>query len=229
MINETTPLENSNISENKSKKINNKHYRKFLDDGIIKVLNEDEIILALNNVGHFHRKEARSLIILLYLTGARPNEILRLRSKDIIKEKSYCVVKVPGSKKGLPRSIYLSSSNKLTKELLSFVLCLHPDRILFYHFKSNYLRRRKKKDGSISEKIEYTDKLRYHFKKWFSVIDPDSFTPYYLRHNRFSKLAMAGVNMTELRMLKGSRTFQSIEPYLHMSSDQAKKIAKKIK
>lgn len=210
------------------KNIKNPHYRQFLDEGIIKPLSEDDILRVLNSIKDKNKNEARALIICAYYTGARPNEILRIKAKDVTKERRYIIVKVAGSKKGLPRSIYLPYKKEMVKEFWKFAQGLNEERFLFFNFRGAYVRRRKNKQGYIIERIEYSDRLRYHFYKWFSVLPIGTVPPYYLRHNRFSKLSMAGVSMDSLRMLKGSRTFASIEPYLHMSSEQAKKVARKL-
>lgn len=210
------------------KNIKNEHYRQFLDEGIIKPLSEDDILQVLKNIKGRHIKEGRALVICAYYTGARPNEILRIKAKDVKKDRSYIIVKVQGSKKGLPRSIHLPYKKEMVKEFWNFVISLNEERFLFFNYKGAYVRKRKNKQGYIIERIEYADKMRYHFYKWFSVLPIGTVPPYYLRHNRFSKLSVAGVEMNALRMLKGSRTFASIEPYLHMSSEQAKKVARKL-
>jgi len=78
----------------------------------------------------------------------------------------------------------------------------------------------------VKTRIEWDAKVRYYFYKWFSVLEIGTIPPYYLRHNRFSKLAMAGASDRELRQLKGSKTFKSIEPYIHLSTEKARKLAR---
>jgi hypothetical protein len=41
-------------------------------------------------------------------------------------------------------------------------------------------------------------------------------------------MAANDATMEEMRMVKGSRTFDSITPYVHMSTDMAKKASKKM-
>jgi len=210
--------------------VKNKHYRMFLDHGIIETINETQLTNALNNINGIrgsYTKEARSLLITLYYTGARPNEILNLKAKAFTTEKSYLKILVPGSKKGLPRTLYLRISKPLVKELHEYATSCMPEMYLFYHYRSNYTRQHPTKKG-ITERTEVTNRLRYYFDLWFKDIFQDSINPYYLRHNRMSKLAEAGASMQELRMLKGSRTYESVIPYLHMSSKTGKQLAKKI-
>jgi integrase len=212
----------------KKVKIKNVHYVKFLKEGIIDVLNEDAIKLVLAGLKHRFLKEARCLIISLYYTGARPNEILRLKAGDIQREGRYLILKVPSSKRGLPRSIYLPIQKPMVQELYQFVLVNHPEVFLFWHFRNNYNGVYKNKKGISKARHSISDRLRYYFRKWFSVVMQDGIPPYYLRHNRFSKLSEKGASMEQLRQIKGSRTLDSITPYLHMSTKSAQETSKKM-
>lgn len=209
------------------KQIKNKLYREFLDNGIIQLLNEEHINRALSNIEGKHKTEGRALLIALYYTGSRPNEILKLKGKDISKEGSYILVRVAGSKGGLPRTIYLQYKKPLVKELYKYGISMYPEAFLFYNYTNHYARTVKTSNGD-KLRIETTDILRYHFRKWFKGMFDSDIVPYYLRHNRFSKLAEAGLNTKDLRMLKGSKTDNSVMPYLHLSSHSAKKIARKL-
>lgn len=166
------------------------------------------------------------MVIVSYYTGARPNEILRLRSKDIKRENNYVVVQVEGSKGGLPRPIYLRYKKPMVKELYKYCQALNPERFLFFHFRGSCQKKRIKKDGTIYFVNDSSYKLYYHFTKWFDILPMGTISPYYLRHNRFSAVSQKGGSMEDIRMLKGSKTLASVEPYLHMSTERAKKIAR---
>ena len=129
------------------------------------------------------------------------------------------MVQVPASKKGLPRPIYLSYRKPLVRLLYKYVMTVHPEMLLFYHLRSSYTRK---------GRVEITDVLRYHIKSWFENVLEDSISPYYLRHNRFSKLSAAGAKLEDIRMLKGSKTIASVMPYLHMSTKTARELSRKI-
>lgn len=212
-----------------SDRIVNAHYLKFLREGMIDTLEEEDILKACDNVTGNNKKQGRALIIALYFTGARPNEVLDIKSKDVKREGSYVHVFVKGSKNGLPRTIWLPYKSVLVKEFLSYANSLFPDMRLFWAYRSKYKREVVKPDGSVKEYHEVSAKLRHHFKRWFVDVLDDPIPPYYLRHNRMSKLSMAGVEMQDLRMIKGAKTFDSITPYLHLSAASAMKIAKKLK
>jgi site-specific recombinase XerD len=207
--------------------IKSKLYRQFLDDGLISLIGPDKLAKALDNVTGKYKQQGRALLICLYLTGARPNECLNLKAHEVKKEDSYIVIQMSGSKRGLPRPIYLQSKNPLVQELFKYAMGVFPDQYLFYDYRSDYTRVTMTKEGP-KERHEITDSLRYHFKKWFKGVLDSDIPPYFLRHNRFSKLAEAGASDNELMQLKGSRTMDSIQSYKHMSSKSGKSTAKKI-
>jgi len=208
--------------------IKNKQYRQFLDKGIITTLKEEQIEEVLKNLKSSYQKEGRAVVIALYYTGARPNEVLRLKPKDLSREKSYVKVELLPSKRGLPRTVYLPYRKPMVKELYAYAMACFPNQYMFYHFKDSYKRTRLSKKGLPVVTTEITNKLRYHVKKWFTCLFPDGIPPYFLRHNRFSKLTIAGVSDRDIMQLKGSKTIESIRPYQHMSAESAKKTAKKI-
>ena len=218
----------------KNKKIKNERYNKFLDHQEIELITEAEIQYVINNIQGNHVREARSLIITLFYTGARPNEILKIKGKNVIKEDAnYLSILVPGSKGGNSRKIFLNYRKDLIKELYNYVTSIDPERYLFWNFKSIYIRHRLCKKGRNKGKIfkttEYSDKLRYHFKKWFSVLPSGNIPPYFLRHNRFTQLASSDIPLENIRQLKGAKTMDSVYPYTHFSSKSAKEIARKMK
>lgn len=226
------PHRNRNIQtlrKGETMKIKNENYRQFLDEGIIDLVTESQIMQALKNITGRYTREGRALLIALYYTGARPNEILRLKGKDFGRDKSYMTVKVKGSKKGLARTLYFPYKLPLIKELYHYARSLFEEQFIFYHYKSSYIRTVKHKDGTTSQREDTTDKLRYHLQKWFKGVIEGSITPYFLRHNRFSQLSQAGADREEIRMLKGSRSTESVSYYIHMSSKSAKDVAKRIK
>lgn len=210
------------------KNIKNKLYRKLLDENDMEVINEEQLRQVLDNIKYRDVEMARSIVILAYYTGARPNELLRIRARDIQKEGRYMVVKIKGSKKGATRSIWLKF-NDLVKEVYTYKLKYMEDIFIFFHLIGRYKQIRKLKNGETKEVIKVHQKVTYWFKKWFSALDIGTVPPYYLRHNRFTKLALEGATDRELKQIKGSRSDLSIEYYIHHSKESGKSIAKKIK
>lgn len=212
----------------KFQRVKNKLYREFLDNGLIQTIPEAEFNNMLNGVNGKHGKsikEARALCIALYYTGARPVQILRQTGRDYTREKNFLIVKCKPAKKGMPSTIYLNINKPMVKELSEYALGVYPDLLLFRTYANKYTRLYISKKKEVKEIISNSDKLRYYFKKWFKTKD---IVPYFLRHNRFSRLAENGATMEQLRMMKGARSFNSVTPYLHLSTDTAKSVSKHI-
>jgi integrase len=206
-------------------KILNKYYREFLSGGFLKSLSNEDIKIALDSIKGYNRLESRSLLIALYVTGARPNEVLNLKAGDIQKENNYIIFELKGSKGGNSRRVYFSIKKyPFLLELLKYSKSLMIGINLFYHFRQPYLRTYKLKNGEVKQRLEYGATLRYHFNKWFSFMG--GLPPYYLRHNRFSAMARAGATEWQIKHVKGSKTTESIQNYIHVSKDSAKKAAR---
>jgi integrase len=209
----------------------NKNYREFLDSGQIKTLSKDDLTALLNNIDGIrgnHVEEARALIILLYYSGARPSEALNMYQGDIYKDGNYCVCSIPTLKRGVRRNIYLNFKKKHIQELYNFCWNQFPKIRLFRNYYSDYKRTRVRIVKGVEKVFEYhehSDKLRWHFYRWAKET-LSGINPYYLRHNRMTKLAENDVSVYNLKYFKGSKSIKSVEPYLHVSSAIAKKVAK---
>jgi integrase len=207
-------------------KIENKEYRNFLDSGIIEPISETEIKQALDNVSGRHKTAARAVILALYYTGGRPVQILNIKGQDVKRKDSYVTIRLAPAKNGLPTTVYLPYRNKYVRELYAYAAACMPQMYIFHQFRTTHRRQYKTKKG-IQFNTSITDGLRYRFSKWFAGVR--DITPYFLRHNRFSKLAMAGATDRQIQQLKGAKSADSVKPYIHLSSDSAKKVAKLIK
>ena len=130
---------------------------------------------------------------------------------------------MPGSKGGKARSIYLPYRMELARIIYQYSTGVFPDMFLFFNYRSDCKRYIKDRDY-----VEVSHKLRYHFNKWFEGVIEGSIPPYFLRHNRFSKLAERGVSMEQIRITKGSKSMASVDPYVHLSTKTAKEIARKV-
>lgn len=187
----------------------------------------DQVLSNINSCKY--SKEASALFICLYYSGARPAEVLELKGKNVYSKGRYIHIEMTGKKRGLSRLIVLKK-NQYSIQLLQYFMSLYPDVLAFKHFIGKGKYQVKYKIKSTGEFItkEYpceSYKLRYHFKKWTEGIL--EIPPYYLRHNRFSKLAAAGVSLTDIQQMKGGKTLSCVQPYVHMSLHTAKRIASK--
>jgi site-specific recombinase XerD len=201
----------------------NPRARKMLDTNWIDLFSKDELLKVLNSMKDRNLIEARALLIALYFTGARPSEVLELKSNQVIKEAGFVHIKLDTKKHGQPRQLVFNYKDDLIKELYLYTSKIMPDVLLFYHFRNRYTRVR-----GVKTYIEITGKLGYYFKKWFKNVD-NPVNPYFLRHSRMSQLSQSGATPEELRWWKGAKKYESVTPYLHQSEETAKKISKKVK
>lgn len=207
----------------------NKNYREFLETGQMKTLSKEDLAKLLESVDgirHNHVTEGRALVILMYYSGARPGEVLNMHQGDVYKDGNYCICSIPTLKRGLRRNIYLSFSKKYVTEMFDYCYNQFPKIRLFRNYYSCYKRERITKKGIKKEYLEYSDKLRWHFTRWAKDVIEHGINPYYLRHNRLTKLAMGGVNVYDMKYFKGAKSIKSVEPYLHVSKEMARKVAR---
>jgi hypothetical protein len=107
-------------------------------------------------------------------------------------------------------------------ELWKYCQSCFIDQYLFFHYRNKYTRHLA--DGTT--RVEITDKVRYHFQRWFSHLD--GLPPYVLRHNRLTLLAQNGATLEEMRWFKGAKGYNSVSPYLHGSTEMGKRLSKKV-
>lgn len=224
-------------------KVKNPYYKAFLKGDLIYEIRREDFIMVLDNIIHEYQDQARAMLILLWCTGARPNEILRLTTDRFIKTDKYLDVKVPGSKGSMERMIRLPLKDPLIVEVWEYVK-QYPNRFfLFFFFRSKAVRygvtktykRKNRITGEMEtvtkhyDKIydEISHKLRYYIPKWFTVLFPEGIPPYYLRHNRMS-IAAEKLDSSALMMLKGSKTEASVRAYVHQTRKTQRKISQEL-
>lgn len=214
----------------KNKRIKNKFYLEFLEKGTITKINPAHIEKAAQNIKGQYERMFKVFLYVAYYTGARPAEILQLKTNDINREKQHIVINMPPAKNGLPRPIYLKLNQLWVSEIYAYSRALMPNMLLFWKLRGRYKRQRINRKGEVKEYVELSRRVRYYFESWFKGILDDNATPvpYHLRHNRFTKLAENGATAEDIRLMKGAKSYNSVIPYLHMSTDKAKSIAKKI-
>lgn len=209
--------------------VTNYNYTQFMKEGIITLISPEQIQQVLNNIEAKYPQEAKALICALYVTGARPIEILRLKAKDVVKEASYFKITLSGSKRGLPRALLIPQRNPFAKLIYNYCQSIHPELYAFADYQSKRTRVKVTKKGESRTYAVLSDNLTYHFKRWFKVLNEHSYPPYFLRHNRFSSLSANGASDSEIQLAKGSRTLASVQPYKHLSQASMKKLARLIK
>jgi len=214
----------------KQKRITNKFYLEFLEKGLITTIKKEHIEQAAKKISGEYFLMYKIMLYILYLTGARPVEVLNLKGSDVTKKGGYIIIQVPAAKNGLTRPIYLKLKNPFVKEIYDFAKGFFPQMFLFWGIRGTYTRTRINKKGVVKTYIETSRRFRYHCGKWFKdILEVNtSVTPYHLRHNRFSRLSENGATAEDLRLLKGAKTYASVTPYIHLSSERSKKMSGKI-
>lgn len=215
--------------------VKNEKYKAFLQGGIMETISRPQFEELLSRVKHRNLAQARALVIIIWMSGKRPNEILNITAGDISKVAKNLSIRIKGSKGGYAGIIQLPMSDVLVNEVWLYSKDKFPDQFLFWAFrskskKSSAIRRFRKKqaDGTYSliekryEKAypNLANNLFYWFKKWFEL------PPYYFRHNRFTRLSEEGASIEEIRQAKGAKGYDSVMQYMHVSTRSAKKTAK---
>jgi len=211
--------------------ITDARYKTFLTQGkSIEFIKLNEFELMLKNVKHKHQQQARALFIMLYFTGRRPAEILELTPELITKQRTHINILFPTKKGGIVSNLMFPLTNPYFKEFWDYANSAgFPGFKIFWAFRG-------KKGGGYYKKIvkwvirngeqrvkEYpgeTKRLRYWVKKWCGI------TPYFFRHNRFSKMMLQGASFADVMHAKGAKGYGSIFPYIGYSKKMAKRLSK---
>jgi len=176
--------------------------------------------------------QARALSIAIFYTGLRPIEIINLKPEAIKKVGQDVTIFLKAAKNGLEGSIMLPTSN-LVREFYDYSKKIIPGTHIFDYFRSATRNQPKYKkfhkvinlEGKIetvSEEIKgnYPNpahNLTYFFTKHFGV------SPYYFRHNRFTKMKKLGASNDDIRMAKLGKTEYSTLAYVKYDTVENKK------
>lgn len=218
------------------KKVKNAAYREFLDGGFFRKISREDFAKILENVKYKRPAEAKVLLIVAWMSAARPNEYMSLRGKDVVKKGRYLKLRLQGSKGSRAREVLLPLSDEWVQSIWDYAAKVFPTQYLFWTLRSQSSRRSTsytyyKKNPETGDLEKHTKvctkvyerpghKLWYHFQKWIAL------PPYYLRHNRLSIVAETAKNPNQLMLLKGAKSWDSVRVYLHQSEAEAKKTAK---
>ncbi len=185
-------------------KYKRKELKEFREDGVITPLEYAEFHKLWSLI---RENEYRMLFTLVYFTGSRPVELRNLRVEDfkIDESKKIMFVRLHPAKKGIIRMFPLPLRYPEVKEIASYIKHFDVGTVVFPNF---------------SMKKNPSDILYYHWKKHGVNI-----RPYYLRHNRFSLLAMMGVESTVIRILKGAKSLNSVTYYEHLNPRKVEEVA----
>lgn len=153
-----------------------------------------------------YNKEHKVCIALLYLTGARPSELVELKKEDFLIVGDDLQITLVTKKGGLKRIIPLSMETPyITSIIVPYVLSL--------------------KDGQFLFRFKSTERMEQIVVK----ASDGKFCPYNFRHNRLSRLGMMGASLHDLMYFKGARDVDSVEPYLYRNPSLLQKYKRLIK
>lgn len=204
--------------------IKNARYKQFLKTGFIETLDRSVFDKLLARVEHpKDKQQARALMILLYITGRRPSEILELRGGSVIKARNHLKLQIKTLKGGRFTTLFLPLSNPLIQEFWAYAKNKFETFYLFHSFRSTKAKTVTwKKQGETKSKrfVELSANLYYWIEKWTGL------PPYFLRHNRFSTMSEQGATDGDIMLAKGASSIESVRPYIHMSKKRAQKLAK---
>lgn len=207
--------------------IKHPRYKEFYDTGIIQLFTHEQFKTVYNNITD---PFGREMFVLLYYTGARPVQLLKdFTTSHIEKDGNSLKIHIPPAKGGKPFTFFLSLSKFGLTDLWRTCQKLPPNTKLFGSYMQTYVRTKTNKKGVVKEYIERSDRFRYYFRKWVSVLGDDPIPPYFLRHSRFSSMSMEGATSDDIMLAKGATSFESVRPYQHMSKERSKKMQRFIK
>jgi len=165
------------------------------------IIDEDSFSKMFNTATRYDEK---SWITILWITGARPAEILEMKKKHVIFHPDNRVEFVLATKKLGNKGKFMVRTRKLifkVKPDSKFILILkkHLDRLKDDHLIFNFSRRT---GYNIIDRIGH-DALGINL------------CPYNFRHSRLTLMAEKGASEGELMRIKGARSRASVKPYLH--------------
>jgi integrase len=222
----------------KKRKVLNKWYAGFLYDGsFLKPLTNNDLSRMLRYINDLSlmpgRKfyygspeETRALLIFLYVTGARPIEATLMKQEYFQKNKDYVTIYIPTKKKGRARQIVMPSNNHLIGELFKYASSFPlPEMFIFYNYREPYIQNLQEvTTKGVAPIYRHDIRINRMFTKISACIVEGGLPPYYLRHNRFTAMAMNGASSETIMYAKGSRRLDSVFPYLHMQRKRAEEI-----
>lgn len=165
------------------------------------IIDEDSFSKMFKNARY---QQDKAILVLSWLTGGRPAEIMALRKKDIIFEEHRLIVKISTKKLGKKGKFMIRNRT------LNINLDMSHDYIQIL---KRFVERKKHEDKPIF------DISRRTFYNIINRIGYDalnvSICPYNFRHSRMTLLAEKGASKEQLKRFKGSRTDKSVNAYVH--------------
>lgn len=158
----------------------------------------------LQMTGATHRKKEQFLACVLWMTGARPSELIELKKEDVTISATKLVFKVVTKKKRKGRWHLVHRELEFSRPIPP-----NPDKVI--EFVANYIN--KSPEGRLFLMTVRT--VEYIIERMGRKGLRKFVCPYNFRHSRMSLLARQGRTIDELMHFKGSSDMRSVATYLH--------------
>lgn len=138
-------------------------------------------------------KQHKFLVAILYLTGARPSEIMLLerQSFEIYMDRVDVLLKT--KKGGYDRTLQLLIESPFVEEIIIPYLMWM---------------------DQVGQEKPFTFSSTSMVKHVIYILSGNKYCPYNFRHSRLTKMAKAGASPFELQQWKGAKSMDSVIPYI---------------
>lgn len=175
---------------------------KYSRSNIRYIIGKDEINALLNKARNTTEK---SWLLCLWLTAARPAELLEMKKKDIKIEDNKTSFRIKTKKLGFHRKEYIVEKRTL-------VLKIRKEH-RYIKILNAHLNKFKNPDKTIFKFTRRTG-LNIIYRLSEDVLG-ETLCQYNFRHSRMTLLAEKGATKDELKRFKGSRSDRSVASYIH--------------
>ena len=182
----------------------------------IPFLTEDDLSLLLSQPDASTRQGLRdlTLLALLYDSGARVQELVDLRLKDVRLTHPPMVILTGKGRKVRQVPLMKDTCKLLDRYIRSFHSDSQSQMIpLFYNAKKQALSR-----------YGVTYILKKYAAKASPVLEPQNISPHVLRHTKAMHLLRAGVNMIYIRDFLGHADISTTEVYARIDAEMKRKV-----
>lgn len=201
---------------NRSKIVRHNAIRAFAKFALIPFLTEDDLSLLLSQPDASTRQGLRdlTLLALLYDSGARVQELVDLRLKDVRLTHPPMVILTGKGRKVRQVPLMKDTCKLLDRYIRSFHSDSQSQMIpLFYNAKKQALSR-----------YGVTYILKKYAAKASPVLEPQNISPHVLRHTKAMHLLRAGVNMIYIRDFLGHADISTTEVYARIDAEMKRKV-----
>lgn len=154
------------------------------------------------------RPETKALISILWLTGARPEELIRLKKENFVIGSEKVDITIKTMKLGKETE----GDFKVRERILTFKRTLGFDTNIYLETLLNYVMAIQQPDGRL---FDYSTRwVLLQITNISKEVLGKQVTPYHFRHSVMTWLAKNGAMPAELMHFKGAASLNSVTPYI---------------